>query len=90
MKLALVGNVTTGKTEELWRSMRPALDGTEDVEIDCRDADNLGLAAMQLLVSLRRYLAERGHALRIVHAGEQIASSLALAGFSAALPLETP
>ena len=57
-----------------------ALRGTEDVRLRCHEMTHLDTAALQILLSLRGALRERGRSLRWDGVAGPVATSLTLAG----------
>jgi len=81
-RIALTGDCTVGRAEELRATLLQVLDAGEDVEIDLAGVTAIDLAFCQLLHALRLSCQTRGVEMRVRrHLPEGVAGHAAFCGF---------
>ena len=87
VRLVLAGSLGTRTCETLLEAAREVAGTGRDVEVACADIEFLGLAALQVLLSLRRTCGRTGRAVRLSGVRPAVGEMLAITGFAEALGL---
>ncbi len=83
LRLATMSDVRGAR--QLHRAALEALDGTGDVTVDATGAAHLDTAALQILIALRRALAERHRGMTTIGVSEGVHAFLRHAGLEQAV-----
>lgn len=81
-RLALFGRVTVAHARELHAAAVALAAGAGDVTLDCRDAEYLDTAAVQVLIALRRDMERAGRGCEVAGESAALRGDFRLAGFA--------